>query len=633
MKNSKARLRRPAAVVRPAEIPQVKDCVQWALKHGFGLTIIWGGHSGHCIWSNAVAIDMGAFDQVHISPAGDNGEDSAPWVVVEAGCKTGDVIQKTMAVGLTVPIGARPSVGAGLWLQGGIGHLARSHGLAHQPVGAIRPENGDEILWATKGAGTNFGMVTSVTFKASVAPTYVTQDWTIPLDGSLEMGFRLANFDGLIACRLRRTCCADAYLCLDAEEQRLGVAMFESSTLSLRYETRTPVPCPAILGLENEHKVVDGFGLFDTELNMSGMHGEHGGGKTSSFERCIFLKGISMDDARPFSTALETRPSPLCYLHLLQGGGAVRDVPAEATAFGCRDRDFACVVTGVWPRDRDNTEASRSVVQWVYKVVENLLPLSTGVYRANLGPDPRDAALAAKAFGANLPYLVCLKKNMDPQNVLAYACPLPKLMKSKPIVLVTGNSCVGKDYCAKVWASMISTNTQKNLKAHVVSISDKTKREDVTATSTDLRRLLNNRVYKEQHRSRMTAFFKEEVKQRPRLLQEHFLDVLHGATDVDVPFIHRNERRCPVARLSGLVLESRLLEVRVQAREQTRRLRRGCDSNNDGNDLNNLTRNVEWLDYSPSPTFDNGPSEDDLAKQFAERSPPLLLFHRAGAPE
>ena len=38
-------------------------------------------------------------------------------VVAEAGCKTGDIVRETMAAGLTVPLGARPSVGAGLWLQ------------------------------------------------------------------------------------------------------------------------------------------------------------------------------------------------------------------------------------------------------------------------------------------------------------------------------------------------------------------------------------------------------------------------------------------------------------------------------------------------------------------------------------
>lgn len=232
VKNSEARLYRPTAVLRPTKIRHVQDCVQWALNHGVGLAVIGGGHSGHCLWPNVVSIDMDAFDQVQISPARRNGEDSGPLVIVEAGCQTGVVIQKTMAVGLTVPLGARARVGAGLWLQSGIGHLARSHGLAcdaiigavlvgvksceifcvgrvpekHRPAGAIRPDNQDEILWAIKGAGTNFGIVTSVTFKASVAPTSLTQNWTIPLSSRLMMRLRLGGFAELIARTLTRTC-------------------------------------------------------------------------------------------------------------------------------------------------------------------------------------------------------------------------------------------------------------------------------------------------------------------------------------------------------------------------------------------------------------------------------------------
>ncbi|KAF5120909.1 hypothetical protein E5D57_013245 [Metarhizium anisopliae] len=66
---------------------------------------------------------MGAFEQVHILRDREEGG-SGPLVVAETGCKSGDVVRKTMAAGLTVLLGARPSVGSGRWLQGGIGHLA-----------------------------------------------------------------------------------------------------------------------------------------------------------------------------------------------------------------------------------------------------------------------------------------------------------------------------------------------------------------------------------------------------------------------------------------------------------------------------------------------------------------------------
>ena len=646
VKNREARLHHPASVVRPTEVQHIQQCVRWALKHGVGLTVVGGGHSGHCLWSNVVSIDMGAFDQVHILTAGDDGgdsgSDSGSLVVAEAGCKTGDIVRKTMAVGVTVPLGSRPSVGAGLWLQGGIGHLARLHGLTcdaivgavmvsvkssqvlcigcvpsqHQPAGAIRPENESDLLWAMKGAGTNFGIVISVTFKSYAAPTYLTRNVVVPLNDNFEARLRLSDFDRVVARKLHLNCSADAYLYWDAGQLHLGVTRFEASTTGLTSATHW--------GSEENVKAVDGVRLFETEMYVSGMHGGHGGGKTSSFKRCVFLKDIGEANvADRLVAAIETRPSPLCYLHLLQGGGAVGDVAAGATAFGCRDWDFACVITGVWPRDQDGTETAQSVVRWVYNVAGDLLSLSSGAYGADLGPDPRDAVLAARAFGPNKPRLARLKHRMDPHNVLAYACPLPQApMEQKLIILVTGESCAGKDYCANVWVSVFTRYTRKSLETRVVSISDAIKREYAAATGADLFRLLFDRAYKEQHRPALTTFFQEQARQRPRLPEKHFLDVVYGAADVDVLLITGMRDEAPVTALSHLVPDSRLLEVQVQASEQTRGIRRGCHGDkgdgDDSKDSNNSGSNTTALDYRPNLVFDNDTTGDKSAKKFAK---------------
>jgi hypothetical protein len=231
-----------------------------------------------------------------------------------------------------------------------------------------------------------------------------------------------------------------------------GVTILESSTSRVSTETLIPTPLGTFLGPEDSLKVVDSVRIFDTKMYISRMHGGHSSGKTSSFKRCLFLNHIgTVDVSAILVAAFETRPSPLCYLHLLQGGGAVGDVVANATAFGCRDWNFACVVTGVWPYNQDGTETARAAVHWVYSVARDLLPLSSGAYGTNLGPDPRDASLAAKAFGPNRPRLADLKQRLDPHSVLAYACPLVKVpVKQKLIILVTGESCAGKGYYADV---------------------------------------------------------------------------------------------------------------------------------------------------------------------------------------
>ncbi|KAH8822027.1 phosphoribosyl transferase domain protein [Xylogone sp. PMI_703] len=645
VKNPEARMRRAALIVRPTEVQHVQRCVQWARKHRVGLAVVGGGHSGHCLWPNVVSVDMGAFDQAHVVVSGGAEErksGSGSLVVAESGCTTGDVIRTAKAAGLTVPLGSRPSVGAGLWLQGGIGHMARLHGLTcdaivgavvvsvdsgqvfcvghvpsqHWPVGAVRPKGETNLLWAIRGAGTNFGIVISVTFKAFPAPNYAVRNWVVPLRDSLEARLKLRDLDNFAASKPPPNSSADAYLYWDNNQLHLGVTMFESFVS--RQALETPTPLATMLGPENNFKIVDSVGLFDSEMYMSGMHGGHGGGKTSSFKRCLFLKRIgAVDVADILLMAIETRPSPLCYFHLLHGGGAVGDVAADATAFGCRDWDFACVITGVWLREQDGTDVAQAAVRWVYRVAGDLLPWSSGVYGADLGPDPRDATLAANAFGPNQSRLARLKASLDPGNMLAYACPLPKApIEPKLILLVTGESCAGKDYCADVWASMFTTCTYKSLTARVVSISDATKREYAAATGVNLNRLLWDRAYKEQYRAALTKFFQDQVRQRPGLPEEHFLNVVHGAADVDVLLITGMRDEAPVAAFSHLVPDSRLVEIRVKASEGMRQVRRGCHR---GENSNNSGPNLMAVDYCPSFIFDNDTPGDEAAKRFAQR--------------
>ncbi|KAJ5595098.1 uncharacterized protein N7459_001306 [Penicillium hispanicum] len=663
VKNRESRLHNPAAIVKPREIEQVQQCVRWALKHGVSLTVIGGGHSAHCLWTHVISVDMSNFHQVHVLTAGSDQDSDSGFgslVVAEAGCKTGDIVRKTMATGVTVPLGTRPSVGAGLWLQGGIGHLARMYGLScdaivgavvvsidssqvlcigcvpsqHRPAGAIRPENDTDLLWAIKGAGTNFGIVVRVTFKAYIAPTYATRNWVVPLSDKLEARLKLNNFDECVARKLPRNCSADAYLYWDNSQLHFGVTMVECSTTGLTSETPMPTTGRTVLGLEDNFKVVNGVDLFEAEIYMFGMHVGHGGSRTFSFKRCLFLKNIGEPSvADILVAAVETRPSPLCYLHLLQGGGAVGDVAPDATAFGCRDWDFACVVTGVWTHDQDETEVAQAAIEWVYKVARDLLPVSSGVYSADLGPDPRDTELATKAFGANRPRLARLKHRWDPRNTLAYTCPLPKAkapLRQKLIILVTGESGVGKDYCADIWVSVFIKCAHKNLVARAVSISDVTKKEYARATGADLQRLLYDRAYKEQHRSALTTFFQSQVRHRSRLPEEHFLNVVYNAMDVDVLLITGMRDEAPVAAFSHLVSDSRLLEVRVKASTETRWARRECHvGDGDGDDKRNSISdrsNLKVLDYRPSLIFDNDATGDEAAERFAEHDL-LPFFH------
>ena len=644
IKNREARIRHPSAVVRPETIQHVQQCVRWALNNKAGLSIVGGSHSGNCSWSRVVAVDMSAFNEIQVLPTGSedpSASNAAPLVVVGAGCTSGEIIGATLKAGLTVPLGSRPSVGAGLWLQGGIGHLSRLHGLTsdsivgavvvsvadgqimhigcvpsqHRPTVSVRPDNDNEMLWMLKGAGTNLGVVISVTFQAVNAPKYAYRNWVVPLDNTRHSAMlKLQQFDESIACKLPKHCSADAYLFCEGGKLQLGITVFEASSAGTANEepTISAEDLTKMLGLGGPSKLVNSIGLFQAEMYMSGMHGGHAGGKTSSFKRCLFLKQIgSAQIACTLLAAIESRPSSLCYLHLLHGGSAISDVAAEDTAFRCRDWDFACVVTGVWPRDQDGTATADAATQWVYNVVKVLLPHSSGVYGVDLGPDPRDAELAMEAFGSNQPRLARLKPICDPKNVLAYACPLPSPLKHPQVIfLVTGESCAGKDYCAEIWASTLATCLPNIHRVRVASISEAIKLEYAKATGADGERLLCDRKYKEQHRHALTAYFLAQAEDNPNYPQESFLALVHDNAGAEVIFVTGMREHTPIAAVAHLVPGSRVVEIRVQTSEKVRR-DRGAKTENYGDRWTGLV-------------FDNEKTGEQVPKEFAKHC--LLPF-------
>ncbi|OAL46964.1 hypothetical protein IQ07DRAFT_145620 [Pyrenochaeta sp. DS3sAY3a] len=629
-------------VVKPTSISQIQKCIELAQKSGSGLTVLGGGHSGHCVTPHCVAIDMSGFSQVHVIKSNFRKPEitfgQGTLVIAESGSTIGDIVKGSAEAGVIVPLGARPSVGAGLWLQGGIGHLARLHGLScdaivgavivslesrqvhyvgivpvqYRPEGATPAPNEAELLWAIKGAGTSMGVVLSVTFKTFKARPFSVHNQTLQL---IDPTKALAEIEAFakFAERLNRKTFADIYFQSNGDRLQLG---FSLVAVQNSPEEMTALPFLRKNQTENEERFhVDGVGLFDTELYIT-MLPKGRDGKTSSFKGCVFLKGIGRTEVtRCLLGIMEMRPSDLCYLHIIQGGGAVKDMEPTATAFGCREWDFACVITGVWLRDQDGIADMQSTINWVYDSVGYLLPICEGVYGADLGPDPRDKPLAAFAFGPNGPRLNRLKQAFDPYEILRYGCPIPH---QRVIVLITGEHGAGKDHLADFLVPAMTRCPHRRLTARKVSISDATKQEYAEANGVDFARLLNDRSCKEQHRVHMTEFFQEQVRLRPSLPEEHFLSLVNGNRDVDVLFITGMRDENPITTFTHLVPNTKLIEIRVEASEKKRKARRKLPGDailpvSDGD----LAPNTPPVRCPPTLILDNEQDGNESLEKFA----------------
>ncbi len=166
--------RRPLAVVRAASTADIAPTVRFASDNGLLLAVRGGGHNvaGNGTVDDGIVLDLGALNDVSC-------DREAALVTSSAGVTLGDLDRATEEAGLIVPVGVVSGTGLfGLTLGGGFGWLTRAHGLtidnmagaelvtaAGERVQASESVN-PELFWGLRGGGGNFGVVTSITYRA-----------------------------------------------------------------------------------------------------------------------------------------------------------------------------------------------------------------------------------------------------------------------------------------------------------------------------------------------------------------------------------------------------------------------------------------------------------------------------------
>jgi FAD/FMN-containing dehydrogenase len=165
--------KRPLLIARCADVADVIAAVNFGRDSKLPVAIRGGGHNGPGLGSvdDGLVIDLSTMKGVRADPR-------QKTVRVGPGCTSGDVDHATQAFGQAVPFGVVSTTGvAGLTLSGGHGYLTRQYGLAADNlleadlvladgsfVTASETENAD-LLWALRGGGGNYGVVTSFLFR------------------------------------------------------------------------------------------------------------------------------------------------------------------------------------------------------------------------------------------------------------------------------------------------------------------------------------------------------------------------------------------------------------------------------------------------------------------------------------
>lgn len=165
--------RRPALIIRCSGTADVIKAVLFAKEHQLLISIRGGGHNlaGRSLQNDVLLIDLSKLRYVHVDP-------EERIATVSPGAILGDIDNETLLYNLILPVGINSTTGiAGLTLGGGFGWTSRKFGMTVDSLisAEIVTVNGERIIcsqdvnedlfWAIKGGGGNFGIVTSFKFR------------------------------------------------------------------------------------------------------------------------------------------------------------------------------------------------------------------------------------------------------------------------------------------------------------------------------------------------------------------------------------------------------------------------------------------------------------------------------------
>lgn len=410
--------KRPALIVRCSGVDDVVQSVRFARDHDLLVSVRGGGHNiaGKAVCDGGLMIDLSGMRSVDVDPA-------ARTARVGGGALLGDLDQSTQAHGLATTAGVVTHTGVGgLTLGGGVGRLARKHGLACDNLLAVElvtadgevleasPSESPDLFWGVRGGGGNFGVVSVFDFQLHpVGPGVLGGKVVFPLS---EAKAALA-FYREYAREAPGELSADAIFLTSPEgEGALAISVCyvgpieegERVLRPLRGFGHPLIDDIATVAYNEVQAAADDF--FPTGLRF--------------YWKSHFLGEITDDAIEITVDHFSKVPSPMSLLTFQQFGGAVGRVGRSETAFWHRDVQWDSLPTSVWT----DPAKSETQFQWVRDWWELMEPFSLGgEYVNNLGEVGEDRVRAS--YGGNYERLVSLKNKYDPTNFFRLNANIP----------------------------------------------------------------------------------------------------------------------------------------------------------------------------------------------------------------
>jgi hypothetical protein len=409
--------RKPALIARCADVDDVKIAVRTAAAAGALTAVRCGGHSlaGYSTCEGGFVIDLARLRGVKVDA-------QARRARAEGGCLLGSIDTATQSAGLVFPAGVVSHTGAsGLILGGGTGWLTRWRGLSvdnvvghtlvtadGSVVRASASEN-EELFWALRGGGGNFGVV--VEFELALHKLS-----SLVLGGALCFGDDIANVlrhwrdsmpaapDELkwnISLRL-------APKAANVPAKLQGKPTLSESIVWYGAEEEGYRRLKQIFSLAKCAAVTQETVSYLKLQTMADEEFPHG---RRYYTKSGYFKTLGDDCISVLLSELDSIPSANTQIELAYLGGAAGRIAASETAFGDRSASFIMNLLADWQDAADDG----ANVAWVRNLFVRLKPYMTpGVYTNFMSGDEDDRT--QEAYRERWDKLVAVKTYYDPEN-------------------------------------------------------------------------------------------------------------------------------------------------------------------------------------------------------------------------
>jgi hypothetical protein len=400
----------PALIARCEGAADVKNAIDFGRDHNLLMAVRAGGHSiaGKSMLDGGMVIDLTAMNGVRVDP-------KAKTAQVEAGALLGALDEEAQLFGLATTAGTVSHTGAaGLTLGGGMGRLARLHGLScdnllsvdvltanGQFVRASKKENKD-LFWGLRGGGGNFGIATSFQYKLhKLGPQVLGGAMMYPLEQAPEALRFFADFSRNTPRELTTTA-----VLLNPPGGKRGMCMLSICWVG-DFDKAEKVLAP----LRNFGKpIADTIKPVDyVTLQKSGDRGlPHG---QNYYLKSGYVPDIQenlLDDLLEQFTPGDNRTGVAIFN--LQGG-RIADISSKATAYSHRSELYDLIIGSSWT-DSAHTEENANWGRGVWKTMGNH---TSGFYTNGLMEETEQRIRSN--WGDNYERLVKLKTKYDPANM------------------------------------------------------------------------------------------------------------------------------------------------------------------------------------------------------------------------